>query len=315
MGEQCAKSIRIFLIDGTPQSIITAEIINWTGHVLAAPRGKLIEIVKRPEVNRAGIYFLTGPDPKGSGETFVYIGESDNIGKRLAENNRDKRKRFWEKTHIVTAKDSNLTKAHIRFLESRVIAIASRSGVVRIVNDKSPTYESLPESDIVTMEQFIEDMQVILPVLGLEFMREVPVMAEQNVLKVSSSSVEAQNDSPIFKIDSRIVGVTATAREINGEFIVLAGSTCRISWEGQASHTYRSLHHVLIEHGKIVLPSEGAVGVFKENVIFSSPSAAAAVIFGRIANGRTSWRVQGDGRTYADWQNSQLPNPKSPEHD
>ncbi|MEL7244316.1 MAG: DUF4357 domain-containing protein, partial [Cyanobacteria bacterium J06573_2] len=35
------KTIRIFLVEGTPNSILTAEIINWTGKVIVAPRSQL----------------------------------------------------------------------------------------------------------------------------------------------------------------------------------------------------------------------------------------------------------------------------------
>jgi len=41
---------------------LTAEIMNWTGHVLTGPRGKLSELVQRPECSRTGVYFLVGPD-------------------------------------------------------------------------------------------------------------------------------------------------------------------------------------------------------------------------------------------------------------
>ena len=56
------RSIRLFLVDGTPNGLLAAEIMNWTGHVLTGPRSKLSELVQRPEVGRTGIYFLVGPD-------------------------------------------------------------------------------------------------------------------------------------------------------------------------------------------------------------------------------------------------------------
>ena len=41
------RSIRLFLVDGTPNGLLTAEIMNWTGHVLTGPRSKLAELVQR----------------------------------------------------------------------------------------------------------------------------------------------------------------------------------------------------------------------------------------------------------------------------
>ncbi|MNI60833.1 hypothetical protein D3C73_1160690 [compost metagenome] len=46
--------------------------------------------------------------------------------------------------------------------------------------------------------------------------------------------------------------------------------------------------------------------MFKDDCAFSSPSAAAAVVYGRAASGRVSWLVEGSGETYAAWQDSQL---------
>jgi len=60
------RSIRLFLVDGSPNGLLTAEIMNWTGHALTGPRTKLTELVQRPECSRTGIYFLVGPDPENT---------------------------------------------------------------------------------------------------------------------------------------------------------------------------------------------------------------------------------------------------------
>src|SRR5690625_7360910 len=94
------RSIRLFLVDGTPNGLLTAEIMNWTGHVLTGPRSKLSELVQRPEAGRTGIYFLVGPDPDNSFKQLVYIGESDDVCTRLKQHNRPEEqggKDFWEK--------------------------------------------------------------------------------------------------------------------------------------------------------------------------------------------------------------------------
>ncbi len=77
------KSVRLFLADGSPGGLITAEIMNWTGHVIAAPRSDLATLLRRPEVARTGIYLLLGDDPESPGSTVAYVGEGDDVGKRL----------------------------------------------------------------------------------------------------------------------------------------------------------------------------------------------------------------------------------------
>lgn len=166
------RSIRLFLADGTPGGIITAEIMNWTGHVMTAPRSRLADLIQRSEAGRTGIYILSGTDPEGGYKPLVYVGETDSVGKRLAQHNKDEAKEFWEQTCIVTSKDQNLTKAHARYLESRLIQIASEAGRVSLTNNTAPDAPLLPEADLSDMEYFIEQLRVVLPVLGLEVLKE-----------------------------------------------------------------------------------------------------------------------------------------------
>ena len=76
------KSVRLFLADGTPGGLLTAEIMNWTGHVVAAPRSDLAALLKRTETSRTGICILLGDDPDSLGGQLAYIGEGDDISKR-----------------------------------------------------------------------------------------------------------------------------------------------------------------------------------------------------------------------------------------
>lgn len=76
------KQVRLFLVDGTPGGLMTAEIMNWTGHLLKGTRDKLGEIRSRPEAQRTGVYILLGED-ESSGGRLAYIGQSDDVSKRL----------------------------------------------------------------------------------------------------------------------------------------------------------------------------------------------------------------------------------------
>jgi len=93
------RTLKIFLVDGAPNGLLTAEIMNWTGHVLTGPRSRLPELVQRPEAKRTGVYFLVGPDGGSGIGTQVYIGETDDVGQRMKEHNRPEErggKDFWE---------------------------------------------------------------------------------------------------------------------------------------------------------------------------------------------------------------------------
>ena len=302
MSSPLGRSVRLFLVEGTATGLITAEIMNWTGHVLAGSRSGLPAFLKRPELDRTGIYFLTGPDPKDPDTLQLYIGESDNVRKRLVQHNKNENKDFWERTCVVTSKDQNITKAHARYLESRLIAIANAAGTVTVVNGNAPSPVALPEADESDMEFFLDQLRLILPVLGLDFMRlhkATPGTTTDATEKLGQADV-----APLFRLVSKKRGLEAQAREIDGEFVVLAGSDAAKDWTSTSHQGYSKLHAQLVKAGKLLPGKENRLR-FAEAIAFRSPSAAAAVIFGTTANGRTSWKVGGSNVTYGDWQSEE----------
>lgn len=71
------RQIRIFLVDGTASGVITAEVVNWTGKVLAGPRARLAQLIAREEAARTGVNLLIGPDPDRPLGRKVYGGGGD----------------------------------------------------------------------------------------------------------------------------------------------------------------------------------------------------------------------------------------------
>lgn len=297
------RSIRLFLVDGQPNGLMTAEIMNWTGHVITGPRTKLAELVQRPECDRTGIYFLVGPDPENSLRPLVYIGETDNVGNRLKQHNRPEDKGgkdFWEKACVVTSKDPNLTKAHVKYLESLLIQIATEVGRCQLVNGTAHEYINLPEADQADMAYFLEQIRTMLPVLGFDFLRERPVARKAEPGTTTGVATEVAQ----FVTEVPRHGIKAQAQEVEGEFYVLEGSLARGEWVG-INGGYKGLFQQLCEDG-ILVETDGKLRRFASDYAFSSPSAAAAVVAGRSANGRTSWKREDSGLTYGEWQDQQV---------
>lgn len=295
------KSIRVYLADGTPGGLLTAEIMNWTGHVVAAPRSDLARLLKRPEASRTGIYLLLGDDPESLGGLLAYIGEGDDVGKRLYQHAREEDqggKDFWVRAIVLTSKDANLTKAHARYLESRFITLAGQARRSRLVNGTAPPPLPLPEADVSDMEYFITQAKIVLPVLGVNIFRSAATVEDGTAGAVSGLARAA---SPVFVLQLKKDGITAQAREIDGEFTVLEGSCARASWTG-GQHTYRALHEKLVQEGVLVPALDSTTMRFARDQVFASPSAAAAVITGRQANGRVEWKLQGSGLSFGGWQ-------------
>lgn len=295
------KSVRLFLADGTPGGLLTAEIMNWTGHVVAAPRSDLAALLKRPEATRTGIYILLGDDPDSLGGQKAYIGEGDDVSKRLYQHARPEDqngKDFWDRAIVLTSKDTNLTKAHARYLESRFITLALQASRARLANGTTPPPIVLPEADVSDMEYFIDQAKIVLPVLGVNIFR-----SPKTITVVRGSEViDARADSPVFEMTLKKSGITATAQEFDGEFTVLEGSGARLKWTGAERHSYTGLRGKLEQDGTLVPTPDGFAMQFTRNHVFASPSAAAAIVAGRSANGRFEWMVQGTRTTYGQWE-------------
>src|SRR5690554_5354274 len=150
------------------------------------------------------------------------------------------------------------------------------------------------------MAFFMEQIRTVLPVLGFDFLRET---SRPSRVPEEASAPEPEA-SPRFTLELPRHGIRATGQEIDGEFYVFKGSLARGEWVG-TERGYQILYNQLCEDGVLVETGDGA-RIFSEDQSFSSPSAAAAVISGRSANGRISWRIEGSGLTYGEWQDRQV---------
>ena len=279
-----SATIKIFLAHGDAKRLRTAELSNWTGKALAAPRNEFDGLIAREESASSGIYFLIGTDPE-TGKVAVYIGEAESIKDRLKNH---LEKDFWNHIVFFVSKDENLTKAHIRYLEGRLIEqakLAARS----VVTNSQGSGAKLPESDREDMEIFLEKIHQLMPVLGADFL--VPAVIKE----------EATPKQNVMRCD--IKGVKATGTQSTTGFVVFKGSQAVLE-ERPAAHKYpwvMNLRKRLIEDGTLI--SNGDVFVFTTDAEFPSPSSAAAVIHGGTANGLTAWK-NGEGKTLKELESS-----------
>lgn len=272
-----SATIKIFLPHGDPKRLRTAEISNWSGKAVAGPRTELNQLIVREEADNVGIYFLTGLDPM-SGVPAVYIGEAESIKERLKQH---LEKDFWNQVVFFTSKDENLTKAHIRFLEGRVIELARKAGRANLTNSQS-TNSRLPESDRADMEIFLQKIEQLLPALGVEVL--VPMAAQP----------QSTDESRLLYCD--IVGLRASGHLTPNGIVVLKGSHAVLNLRPSAEgYPWVINAREQLKLSGILTEFDGHL-MFTADHEFASPSAAAAVIHGGTANGRTAWK-DAQGRT------------------
>lgn len=293
--EAFGRTIQLFLVDGTPNGLIVASIHGWTGSVLVATQSTFAKLLARAEVDRTGIYILFGPDPKDALSMRAYVGEADSVRDRIAQSAGDRG--FWETAVVITTSDEALTKGHVRFLEARLIEMAIGAGRVSLDNGQTPSPDKrrMPESDRANMEAFLANLKVILPVVGLDLLKPQPIATIRPV--GSSSDVGDVR----FEIRHKS-GVKATAVEEEGEFIILEGSEALKDAGYSGMTAYGKLKQELIAKGILASSADETRYLFNVAHAFKSPSAAAAVVLDRNANGRLEWKVVGSKKTYHQWQ-------------
>lgn len=249
-------SIKIFVADGDPDGLRLVERSNWIGKAVMFPRTLLPAIRHREEFAKTGVYLLLGPQEDGEGQR-LYVGEADPVRPRFDKHNAEKD--FWTRAVFFVAGTGHLNKAHVQFLEAALVQRARAAKRVALDNTQTPAEPTLSEADRADMQVFLDHMLGMLPVLGIDAF-EQPLLATQG-------------------------------------FVVLKGSQAMLDTAPSmrtGAHGFFQLRARLIKDG--VLSPNGGHYVFAQDYGFSSPSAAAAVVRGRSANGRTAWK-DAQGRT------------------
>ncbi|WP_216627177.1 GIY-YIG nuclease family protein, partial [Corallococcus exercitus] len=192
-------------------------------------------------------------------------------------------KEFWQEAIVFTSKDENLTKSHIRYLESRLLELARTAKRYEVKNGNQPAPAGLPRPDRDAMEEFLGHLRLLLGALGHRLLEPL----------IETAALAANSASDAATLTYTIKSAVARARITDEGLVVLQGSTA-LAQVNVSMGAYRVLREALVESRQLV--PEGDLLHFKENVLFSSASAAANVISGNAVNGRTAWR-DAKGRT------------------
>lgn len=261
-----AATIKLFLVHGNPNGLRTAELSNWSGKAIAAPRNELSSLLQRDEITNPGFYLLTGVDSE-TGKKNIYIGEAENVSSRLKNHSS---KDFWNAATIFVSKDENLTKAHIRYIEGKLISMAVDLSSSIVINSVS-SGSKLPESDAAEMDVFLHKTLQLLPVLGITDLNKSvePPVVEKDILFC------------------KIKGLIAKGNRTSSGFIVYAGSQAVYDHRPSAQQS-RKKRENLIEDGVLIQKEDYLV--FSKDIEFGSPSTAATVVRGGASNGLTAWK-------------------------
>ena len=287
-------SIRIFLADGSANGVWVAEKSNWTGKALMAPRTRFRDLRSRSDFNGTGVYLLIGPSESELKASQIYIGETDDLPGRLDAHHRNKE--FWNRVIVFTSKDDNLNKAHIRYLETRLIELAAEANRAEVENANAGSRPTLSEPDTAEAETFLNEMLLIYPVLGVQVFQKPGTAA--------SRQSDEQPSAPL-PLYLRGKDTDATGIETADGFLVFADSLGRVEQvPSLKGHAIDRVREALRQGGLLV--EEGGHLRLTEDHEFSSPSTAAGALLGRTANGLKEWKTS-DNKTLRDLQAAESP--------
>jgi hypothetical protein len=301
------RTLKLYLVDGSPSGVITAELGVSSVRAAVASRTALPDLIRREEAARTGVYLLVGPDPDLPGRQLVYVGEGDQVRTRLAAHDADEAKEFFTRAVLIVSKDENLTKAHGRYLESRIIAAIRGAGRAKLVNGTEPPFKGLPEPEIADMERVLDEIEVLLPVLGFDVLRPAGHEAGASTKAESTQTATLHippGDDAAFTFTE--AGCKATAREAGDEFVVLSGSLAKAQEVPSCSEGLKRRRAELIADGMLAPSGDPKFLRFTADVAFDSPSGAASAVYGGSVNGRFYWKHAKTGETYGDWRKRRI---------
>lgn len=271
------KVIELFLVNGTADSLITAELSNWNGMAVKIPRVELSSC-NNDDITKPGVYFLFCKEDDGSDS--VYIGEAENVQERLKQHVRDyqsdKETYYWNTAVIFVGRDLN--KAMIRYLENQFVQIARESKRYLVLTKNTYQNTVSKDSQKAVMEEFIDNVKTLINALGYKVLEPL-----------------VQADLSSRKIDDEVLYITSGSVNARGMvtsegFVVLSGTTVNETTAQSLSPGMLKLRKDLLDSTKV----ENLTTI--EDILFSSSSAAADFVLGYSASGPRSWKAK-NGRT------------------
>ena len=278
------KSINLFLMDGTPNGRIKCTLANWTGVAYKIPRTELDKCKGREDLSQSGVYFLFGTSDQ-TDENIAYIGQAgvrkngEGLLNRLIEHKRNPDKDYWTEAVVFTTSNNSFGPTEISYLENRFCELAVKTNRYIVKNANDPTSGNITEEKESELEEFIDYAKIIMGALGHKLFEPLTDKPKVTVTE------EASEELLLFmKRRSRKSGqvIEACCKRTNEGFVVLQGSHIE-------TIDSESIPPGIKERRQKAKIDEK--GMLQENILFRSPSYAAAFVIGGHANGLAEWKT------------------------
>lgn len=292
----------VFYPDGYPDGVVSITDATGSGKAVVFPRQSCLDVCRNPDYKdifeRPYIYVLWRPGT-GNQKPMAYVGESPTASNRITRHYHDKNKAFWTRAVVYADKNGNMSTSHI---EGMLLQCAEDAKVCNLDNEKKRRNFNQGDADAAVTQIHLSGLtRFFLPLAGCDFfrLRDSAVMERKPQVKIQTqkpASVVAVLERPELKLTVPRKGISAYGRETDEGFLVYKGSQAAKK-ESSVLQKYNSLKRFIpmrqeLRKDKTLVDDKGnsEVFLFSRDYLFTSPSAAAVVIMGANANGRTAWK-------------------------
>lgn len=293
------RTIKLYIMGSEHKHLKTAELSNWTGLAYIGERKHIPIIQKFDDVKNAGLYFLIKKECNES-TTKLYIGETDNVAERIKSH---QEKDWWDSFVAFISKDSNLTKAHVRYLEKSLCNIAKRnSTTIELINSNGGPGSKLPESDKADMAIFEENIIFVLNNLNIidfttvndkEEVAKEKTIGEIFYMNLNKNRIDESGNI----LNAKLIITDQGYKLLKGSYIETKENK---SFFEHCISAY-NLRKKLEKEGNFDKSEYQEVLVTNKDLYFKSPSAASDTVKNASTNGRTVWKLK-DGTTLDEFE-------------
>jgi hypothetical protein len=287
------KAIQLLLLDGEANGRIKCTMANWTGLAFKIPRTALDKCKDRNDLNRSGVYFLFGSSDDTEEKT-VYIGQAglrknkDGLLNRLQEHKRNPSKDYWSEAIVFTTSNNSFGPTEISYLENRFCNMAINAKRYIVKNGNEPNPGNLTEEKECELEEFVDYAKIIIGTLSHK------VFIPLNEISITKHEETNDNQEPLMYLETS--KVCATGNRTSEGFIVYKNSTIA------SAHSPKCTKNLITLRNKHFDKIDKYTNKTTEDILFSSPSYAAAFVVYRNANGLLEWKTD-SGKTLKDLEN------------
>jgi len=283
------RVVQFFFVQGDPDGIVICDESNRTARVLRIPRAQLAEALKRDDLkDRVATYLLVAENQEETDRPYVYVGESEDVGKRFTEHVKGFTMFAWTRAIVVMSQNEVLNKALCKYMERQWYELLQQADRYEL-SQNIPQAAKLSKAERAILDDFSVTSKFLISALGYSFFEKVEI----------KSAFPLAKTIPRFRYVTHVKdGYLACGKPLGEGFLVEKGSKLDPDLKAGSAEYWRPVRDRLAAEG-VIGHSAGALQFLKDWV-FNSLSRAAAVVYGGSANGRICWRTEQGGQTLAD---------------